>query len=91
VSKGFLSALAGLAITILAWTAPLEWPSWPATAGMWILSETGFDFADQEPVRKSILIVLLIALNVGSWGVIARIAFSAFDRVRRRRSVYRST
>ncbi|HXI14629.1 MAG TPA: hypothetical protein VNM92_18580 [Thermoanaerobaculia bacterium] len=84
MSKGFLSALAGLAITILAWTAPLEWPSWPATAGMWLLSEVEFDFEDQEPVRKSILVVLLITLNVATWGVIARLAVAAFDRVRRK-------
>ena len=30
VSRGFAAAIAGLGVTLLAWSGPWEWPAWPA-------------------------------------------------------------
>ena len=81
MSRGFLGALAGIGLTILAWYGPWLWPGWPATTvldfvlGRWAPSEVSF------PV-KAVGMVVLIVINVGFWGLVTAAALWTFDRRR---------
>lgn len=82
MSRGFLSALAGLAITFFAWWSPWAWPAWPS-----ILAFDTFDhggFAELTHTGQAIVTVLLIALNVAVWALIARTVMFAVTRATRR-------
>ena len=70
VSRGFLAALGGIAMTLLAWFGSWAWPGWPASFAIDLL---GFaDFAELPRLAKSSIVVLLIIINVGTWAVILR-------------------
>jgi len=80
MSRGFLSALVGLAITIYAWFAHSIWPAWPS-----ILVFDTFDhggFAELTHTGQAVVTILLIALNVAVWAVILRSLIWLFDRFR---------
>ena len=70
MSRGFIAALGGIAMTIFAWWSPWAWPAWPS-----IVAFDTFDhgaFAELSHTGQSIVTVLLIALNVAVWALIAR-------------------
>ncbi len=70
MSRNFISALIGLAMTLLAWYGPWAWPAWPAfTAISLVFGRTGF--ADYPFALRSAIVVFLIILNVSFWGAIA--------------------
>jgi len=70
MSRGFVSSLIGLAMTILSWYGPWAWPAWPAfTAITLVFGHTGF--AEYPFALRSAIVVLLIVLNVSFWGAIA--------------------
>ena len=70
MSRGFISALIGLAMTLLAWYGPWAWPAWPAfTAIDLFFGKSGF--ADYPFAGKSGIVLSLIALNVAFWGAAA--------------------
>ena len=72
VSRGFLAALGGIAMTLVAWFGSWAWPGWPASFAIDLL---GFaDFAELPRLAKSSIVVLLIIINVGAWAVILRAA-----------------
>ena len=72
VSRGFLAALGGIAMTLLAWFGSWAWPGWPASFAIDLL---GFaDFAELPRLAKSSIVVLLIIINVGTWAIILRAA-----------------
>ena len=83
MSKGFICALAGIAMTLLGWYGPWEWPGWPgiivldhfvAPAGL--LSET--------PVYvRAATMFLLIAINVTVWALAVRACLALLPRLRR--------
>jgi hypothetical protein len=84
MSRGFIAALAGLAITIFAWWSPWAWAAWPS-----IVAFDTFDkgaFAELSHTGQSIVTVLLIALNVAVWALIARAVLWAGSRFVRRPS-----
>jgi len=72
VSRGFLSALGGIAMTLLAWFGSWAWPGWPASIAIDLLGFT--DFAEFPRLAKSSVVVLLIIINVGTWAAIIRAA-----------------
>jgi hypothetical protein len=80
-SRHFVSALFGVAMTLLAWAGPWEWPGLPAI----LVLERGFGtgFGELEYWQRGAAIVLLIAVNVGTWGLIANAVVSALIRRRR--------
>lgn len=81
MSRGFMSALFGLAMTFFAWYAPWAWPAWPS-----ILAFDTFDhggFAELSHTGQSVVTVLLIALNVVVWALIARAVWWLGGRLRR--------
>lgn len=66
VSRGFVAALTGIAMTMLAWYGPWAWPAWPAfTAIDLVFGHTGF--ADHSSALRAAIVVLLIVLNVSCW------------------------
>jgi hypothetical protein len=70
MSRGFLSSLIGLSMTLLSWYGPWAWPAWPAfTAISLVFGRTGF--ADYPFAVRSAIVVFLIVLNVSFWAVIA--------------------
>ena len=70
MSRSFLSALVGLAMTLFAWYGPWAWPAWPAfTAISLVFGRTGF--AEYPFGLRSAIVVFLIVLNVSFWGLIA--------------------
>jgi len=72
ISRGFLSALGGIAMTLLTWFGSWAWPGWPASFAIDLL---GFaDFAEFPRFAKSGVVVLLIIINVGTWAAVIRAA-----------------
>jgi hypothetical protein len=72
ISRGFIAALGGIAMTLLAWFGPWAWPGWPASIAIDLL---GFaDFAEWPRPAKSAVVVLLIITNVGIWAAVLRAA-----------------
>ena len=85
MSREFVSALIGIAMTLLAWFGPWAWPAWPAfTAIDLVFGRTGF--ADYPFSVRSTVVLFLIVLNVSFWGAIAYGAATALKRVTRPRA-----
>jgi hypothetical protein len=72
LSRGFIAALGGIAMTLLAWFGSWAWPGWPASFAIDLLGFT--DFADFPRLAKSGVVVLLIIINVGTWAAVIRAA-----------------
>src|SRR4051794_12432597 len=66
ISRGFIAALGGIAMTLLAWFGSWAWPGWPASVAIDLLGKWG-DFAELPRLEKSAIVVLLIIINVGTW------------------------
>ncbi len=83
-SRGFVSALVGLAITILAWFGPWLWPAWPAFALLELVFSPGRPFSALSYELRAVVVVVLIFVNVASWGAVtlASIAWVAGSRLR---------
>ncbi|MGZ5494549.1 MAG: hypothetical protein ACXWHG_13165 [Thermoanaerobaculia bacterium] len=85
MSRGFVSALIGIAMTLLAWFGPWAWPAWPAfTAIDLVFGRTGF--ADYPFGVRSAVVLFLIVLNVSFWGAIAYGTVTALKRATRPRA-----
>jgi len=72
LSRGFIAALGGIAMTLLAWFGSWAWPGWPASIAIDLLGFT--DFAEFPRLAKSGVVVLLIIINVGTWAAVIRAA-----------------
>ena len=70
MSRGFLSSLGGIALTLLAWYGPWEWPAWPAFAVIEVVFGTGGWYLDLPFAQRAVVIVVLIAINVGVWAAV---------------------
>jgi hypothetical protein len=73
VSRGFIAALGGIGMTLLAWFGSWAWPGWPASVAIDLLGRFG-DFAELPRLEKSAVVVLLIIINVGTWAAAFRAA-----------------
>jgi hypothetical protein len=71
VSRGFIAALGGVAITLLAWFGSWAWPGWPASFALDLLGRIR-DFAELPRLVKGSVVVLLIVINVGTWAMLIR-------------------
>ena len=80
MSRGFLSALAGIAMTIFSWYGPWEWPAWPAFAVIDLVFGTGAWYQDLSFGARAVVIVILIAINVAAWAGVAWLLAGAAAR-----------
>jgi hypothetical protein len=71
VSRGFISALIGVAMTLLAWYGPWEWPAWPAFTVIRVVFGTGDPYQDLSYSARAAVLTGLIIVNVGFWAAIA--------------------
>ena len=69
ISRGFASALGGLAMTLFAWYGPWEWPAWPAFKAIdLVFGKSGF--AELPYAQRAASLVGLIVLNSAFWAAI---------------------
>jgi hypothetical protein len=80
VSRGFVSALGGVAMTLLAWYWSWAWPGWPASVAIDLFERSSVSFADLPRPEKGAFVVLLIIINVGVWAAIIRVAMVLLPR-----------
>lgn len=80
MSRGFIAALTGIAMTLLAWYGPWAWPAWPAFTVIDLLFGTNTAFADLPFATRAATITMLIIVNVAFWGVVVWIAMRAVRR-----------
>jgi hypothetical protein len=73
ISRGFIAAMGGIGMTLLAWFGSWAWPGWPASLALDVLGKYA-DFPDLPRPVKATAVVLLIIINVGVWGGVIRAA-----------------
>jgi hypothetical protein len=84
MSKGFLCALFGVAMTLLGWYGPWQWPSEPGIVVFdALVAPTNVLAEGADPLRAAV-IALLIAVNVTAWALLLRALIVIGDAVRRR-------
>jgi hypothetical protein len=71
MSRGFIAALAGIAMTILSWYGPWAWPAAPAFGTLHLFFGSGQSWIELPESQRAAILVLLIAINVGSWAAVA--------------------
>ena len=71
MSRGFLAALAGIAMTLLAWFGPWEWPAWPAFLALDLVFGRRDTWLELSFGGRAAVIVVLVIVNVGFWGGVA--------------------
>jgi hypothetical protein len=85
LSRGFISAIAGIAVTLFSWYGPWAWPAWPAfTVIQLVFGHEGF--AELSYNERAATIVMLIVVNVAFWGLVMYGFFAAFARIKTRSS-----
>ncbi len=77
MSRGFLAALAGIAMTLFAWFGPWAWPAWPAFTAIGLVFGKG-GFSELPYGAKAITVVALIVLNVAFWAGVTSLVVSFF-------------
>ena len=70
-SPGFLRAIFGILVTVLAWFGPWAWPAWPAMAVLAIAFSPARPFVALSYDARSVVVVILLAVNVVSWALAA--------------------
>ena len=70
-SRAFVCSLAGIAMTLLAWFGPWEWPAWPAFAVLQAAFGSGGGYHELSHEGRAAVLVLLIVVNVGFWGLVS--------------------
>lgn len=84
VSRGFASALGGIAMTLFAWYGPWAWPAWPAFTAIDLLFGKG-GYAELPYAQRAATLVGLIVANSGFWAVLIRMLLELPRVVGRRR------
>jgi hypothetical protein len=84
-SRGFLTALFGIAMTIFGWYGPWAWPVAPAFAVIRLLFGSHGGFSDQSNPLRAAFFVLLLVVNVGVWALLLAGLLATGDRVSRAR------
>jgi hypothetical protein len=77
MSRGFIAALAGIAITLFAWYGPWAWPAWPAFTTIDLVFGSNTAFADLPLATRAATITMLIIVNSMFWAAVVWIAMRA--------------
>jgi hypothetical protein len=85
MSRGFVCAMFGIAMTLFSWFGPWAWPAWPALTTMRILVGAQTSFADLPYAARGAILVLLIAINIAFWAAAAWLAWWTAQRLTTRR------
>jgi hypothetical protein len=80
VSRGFVVALGGVGMTLLAWFGAWAWPGWPASAAIDLFERSSVSFPDLPRTEQGAFVVLLIIINVGVWAGVIRVAMLLLPR-----------
>jgi len=80
MSRGFVAALTGVAMTLLAWYGPWAWPGWPALTAIDLACGSNAAFAELPFATRAVAVALLIALNVSFWGGVVWIVWKVVQR-----------
>lgn len=67
MSRGFICVLIGVAMTLLAWYGPWEWPAWPAFTLIRIVFGSGDPYQELSYPARAAVLTGLIIVNVGFW------------------------
>ena len=78
-SRGFVTALSGLGITVFAWFSPWEWPGWPALTVLSMIR----GYSEMSYNLRGVVIAFLIGVNVAFWGIVAYAIIRLIARLRR--------
>lgn len=78
-SRGFLSTLAGLAITLFAWFTSWSWPAFPALVALTFLKTLG-----RTQAVRDVIVVVLITINTAVWALIVYVVWWLVARSRER-------
>jgi hypothetical protein len=79
ISRGFIAALFGIGMTLLAWFGSWAWPGWPASVSIDLLEKFA-SFPDLPQLAKAMIVILLIIINVGTWAALIRLAMLLLPR-----------
>lgn len=71
MSRGFLAALIGISMTLLAWFGPWAWPGWPALTLIELVFGSQTAFAEAPSMTRAITVAVLIVVNVTFWAASA--------------------
>lgn len=71
MSRGFICALIGAAMTLLAWYGPWEWPAWPAFTLIRLVFGSGDPYQELPYAARAAVLTGLIIVNVGFWAATA--------------------
>src|SRR5262249_37773202 len=71
LSRNFLCALFGIAMTLFSWYSPWAWPAAPAFGVMRLLVGAPGNFADLPYAARAAVFVVLIIVNVAAWALAA--------------------
>jgi hypothetical protein len=82
VSRGFISTVVGLGMTLFAWFSPWEWPAWPAFGVISIAFGSNSAFADLPMTTRAAVVVGLIIFNSACWAAVAWVVITAIIRLR---------
>ena len=82
MSRSFLSALAGIAVTLLGWFGPWAWPAAPAFFVIHLAFGNG-GFGDLGYSTRGLVIVGLIIINVSFWALVCYGAWMAIRKLTR--------
>ena len=74
LSRGFICALAGVAMTILSWFGPWSWPAWPALAVLRVAFPPERSFPALPFEVRATIVVVVVGVNVAVWGALAFVA-----------------
>jgi hypothetical protein len=80
MSKGFIAALCGIAMTLFAWYGPWAWPAWPALALIDLVFGSNTAFAELPFATRAATVTALIIANIAFWAALVWIAMRAFRR-----------
>ncbi len=82
LSRAFLCAMFGIAMTIFSWYSPWAWPAWPALGTIAVFFGSHTSYADLPHVTKAAFAVLLIIINVAVWAGAAMLMWWLADQWR---------